>query len=326
MANISEKENFLIILDGKIPEWLPNYNNAVFGGGSSFTGRKRIEGTNKTIDVFGVTYQTTADGPIPANTVDGSFQLCDVTKWRSVMPKLDLNANDWEADARKAMAKADRDKVLTSYMFGGMWEMMHYIMGLENALVSLIEEPEATYDFLNALADFWIGVMNRFCKYFKPDIVTTMEHIATHSGLLMSPETYRKVIKPVHKKVYDAIREMGAVPQMHVDGYIEDVMEDYAELGVKMIQPFQVFNDINGCKEMYGIVAVGGWDAFGPGNQPEATEGAIRASVRLAMDTYGPGGRFAFWNSGATPRDPDRLVWIDDEAELYGRDFYRKHA
>jgi len=324
MTNISEKENFLIILEGKIPEWLPNYNNAVASGSSAFVGRKPVEGTGNVIDVFGVEFHSTIDGPIPTNTIDGSFSLRNVTKWRDVMPKLDLNANDWEVDAGKALSRIDRNEKLVSYMFGGMWEAMHYIMGFENALASLLEEPEASFDFLNALADFWIDVMHRYCKYFQPDIVTTMEHIATHQGLLMSPDTYRRVIKPVHIKVYDAIREMGAIPQMHVDGCVEAVMTDYAELGVKMIQPFQVFNDINKYKEMYKIVAVGGWDAFGPGNLPEATEEDTRASVRLAMDTYGSGGRYAFWNSGATPRYPERLKWIDDEVEKYGRTFYHK--
>ena len=323
MAEITEKENFQLILDGRIPAWLPNYNKAVASGSSAYVGRKAIPGTNQIVDVFGVVFQSTMDGPTPANTLDGSFLLKDVTKWQEIMPKLDLDANDWEADAQKALAGIDKSRQLKSYMFGGMWEAMHYMMGVENALVSLIEEPEATYSFLDALADFWLDVMQRFCKYFKPDIVTTMEHIATHRGLLMSPETYRKIIKPVHQKVYDGIKAMGAIPQMHVDGCVEAVLADYAELGVRLIQPFQVCNDINRYKAMYNIVAVGGWDAFGPGNLPASTEEDTRASVRLAMDTYGPGGRYAFWNSGATPRYPDRLKWLDDEAEAYGKGFYK---
>ena len=324
MANITEKENFLIILDGKIPEWIPNYSNAVATGGPEITGRRRIEGSANVADVFGVEFHTTADGPIPTNTIDGSFQLKDVTKWRDIMPKLDTDAHDWVSESQAALARIDRNEKMTNYQFGGMWEQMHYIMGFENALASLVEEPEASFDFLNGMADFWIDIMQRFCKHFKPDIITTMEHIATHQGLLMSPETYRRIIKPVHIKVYNAIRETGAIPQMHVDGLVEAVMTDYADLGVRMIQPFQVFNDINKYKEMYNIVAVGGWDAFGPGNLPDSTEEDTRASVRLAMDTYGPGGRYVFFNSGATPRYPDRLEWINDEAEKYGKSFYKK--
>ena len=323
MSGFTERENFQMILDGKIPEWLPDYSNAVGGGSSIYTGRKTLE-NGHTIDIFGVENHSTVDGPIPINTIDGSFLLTDVTKWRDVMPKIDLDLNNWEDDAATVNARFDRNEKFAGYMFGGMWEAMHNIMGFENALASLALEPEATNEFLNALADFWIDVMHRYGKYYKIEIVTTMEHIATHQGLMMSPETYRSVIKPVHVKVYKAIQEMGAVPQMHVDGYIEDVIPDYAEMGVRMIQPFQVFNDINKYKEMYNIVAVGGWDAFGRGNQPDSTEEDTRASVRLALDTYGPGGRYAFWNSGATPRYPDRLRWISEEVNSYGKTFYKK--
>ena len=325
MANINEKENFQLILDGKIPEWIPLNSNALATGGSTYMARKPVEGTERVVDVYGVEHHATIDGPIPTNTVDGNFLLTDVTKWRDVMPKLDLSLNDWEADARKALSRINRDEKFTIYMFGGMWEAMHNIMGFENALLSLLIEPEASFDFMNALADFWIDVMHRFCKYFKPDIVTTMEHIATHQGLLMSPDTYRAAIKPAHKKACDAIMEMGSIVQMHVDGYVEDVMEDYNDLGVRMIVPFQVFNDINTLKEKYKLVAVGGWDAFGPGNQPDSTEEDTRTSVRLAMDTYGPGGRYAFSASGATPRYPDRLKWMTDEIDKYGRDFYKRN-
>ena len=323
MASITERENFQLVLDGKIPHWVPNFSKVASGGGSSYTGAKRIEGTNMTVNIFGVESHSTIDGPIPTNTVTRNFIMTDITKWRDIMPAINLDLNDWEADAQPALERLDRTERFASYMFGGMWEAMHNIMGFENALESLAAEPEASHDFLDALADFWIDVMHRYCKYFKPDIVTTMEHIATHQGLLMSPAAYRQIIKPVHKKVFDAIHNIGAIPQMHVDGYVEQVMEDYAEIGVRMIQPFQVFNDINKYKELYNIVAVGGWDAFGPGNQPESTEEDTRVSVRLAIDSYAPGGRYAFWNSGATPRYPERLEWIDDEVDKYGKSFYQ---
>lgn len=41
---------------------------------------------------------------------------------------------------------------------------------------------------------------------------------------------------------------------------------------------------------IYGLIAIGGWDSFGRGNQADSTEEEVRDSVRLAMDTYGPGG------------------------------------
>ena len=91
-----------------------------------------------------------------------------------------------------------------------------------------------------------------------------------------------------------------------------------------MIQPFQVFNDINRAKVKYSMTAIGGWDAFGPGNQKDSTEEEIRASVRLAIDTYAPGGRYVFWESGATDAFPETVRIIRDEARIYGHQYYNK--
>jgi hypothetical protein len=91
-----------------------------------------------------------------------------------------------------------------------------------------------------------------------------------------------------------------------------------------MIQPFQIFNDIEGAKKKYGFIACGGWNAVGPGNQSDSTEEEVRQSVRLAMDSYGPTGRYIFWESGATPRYPKILEWLKDERETYGLNFYHK--
>jgi hypothetical protein len=151
-----------------------------------------------------------------------------------------------------------------------------------------------------------------------------MDNVANASGLLMSPKTYREIIKPAQKKFFDAIIELGAFPEMHVDGKVEAILDDYNDLGVKMIQPFQVFNDIEAAKAKYGFVACGGWNAVGPGNQSTSTEEEVRASVRLAMDSYGPSGKYIFFESGATPRFPDIPKWIADEATTYGTDFYQQ--
>jgi len=196
------------------------------------------------------------------------------------------------------------------------------MMGFENALLSLVMEPEACYDFLQAVADFWIEAWHYQCKYYKPDMGILWDHLATEKGLMMSPTTYREIIKPAQAKVCKAILEEGVMPVMHVDGNVSLILEDYAEMGIQCIKPFQIFNDIEKAKKDYGFLAIGGWDAFGRGNQPDSTEEEVRQSVRDAMDKYAPSGKYAFWSSGVTPRYPDHMRWLEDEAEKYGKKFY----
>ena len=323
MSNITEKENFLLCLEGKQPEWIPSYFDAnafLFSAAAT----RKIDAKGRDMDIYGIEFVATPDGALPENTKSGNFLLKDITKWKDVMPNINWANYDWEAEARMHNAKINRDHQLVNSVSGYIWEQLHYMMGVENALLSLVIEPEAAYDCLNAMADIVIEALRYQHKHLKPDMVILMEHIATLRGPLMSPRTYREIIKPVHKKVCDAIIELGAMPIMHCDGYIEELIPDYVEIGCKMIKPLQPCNDINLYKEKYGLLAIGGWNAFGRGNQADTTEEEARASVRLAMDTYGPGGRYCFWQSGLTPRYNKIAEWIADEARVYGKPFYKQ--
>lgn len=311
------------VLAGKRPEWIPSFFDDCAFVHSIALDRKPGQKAGRAVDVFGTEFTQTVDGWMPVYSKTGEYALCDITKWKGVMPGISLSEVDWEEDARLIKAMHVKDGQVINYNAGWVWDQLHYMMGFEEALLALVLEPEACRECLDAIADFWIDAMRRLSKHLKPDLIMFMEHLATHRGLLMSPETYRAVIKPVHRKMFAAIAELGVPPEIHVDGYIEDLIPDFAEMGIKVIQPFQVMNDINRYKEQYDLVAIGGWDAFGPGNLEGATEEDIRASVRLSMDTYGPAYRYVFMESGLTPKFSGHIKYIKDEASRYGRAYYK---
>ena len=321
-TDVTEKENLLLCIEGKKPAWLPSFYDACSQVGISAFARKKDPNTGYIVDIFGTEFTSTIDGPIPVHNVTRRFRLDDVTKWREVMPDIQLDRIDWEQEANRIRSMAPEDKMM---LLGGgpVWEQLHYMMGFENALVSLLTEPEGVFECLNGLADFWLDSLRRLCKYIKPDMVVFAEHMANTKGTLMSPATYRKVIKPVHQKMFNAVRDLGIITEMHCDGYIEDILPDFAEIGVMALQPFQIMNDINRLKTEYQVTAIGGWDCFGRGNQEDTTEQEARASVRQAMDTYSPGYRYVFLQGGAAPRYPRNLEWLADEARTYGRTFYQ---
>jgi hypothetical protein len=312
-----------LVIEGREPAWIPVFFTAARSVEAQALKRRADPATGYDLDVFGVEFINAVDGPTPAHAVNGRYRLTDVTRWREAMPEIDLKSVDWEEDSRKILSLADQENKYLNYVGAYVWEEFHYLLGFEAAFKALIKRPEETAVCLEAIADFWIEAMRRQYKYLKPDIIMIQDHIANADGLLMSPKTYREIIKPAQRKVVEAIADLGAIPQMHVDGNVGAVVGDYAEMGVRMIQPFQVYNDINACKEKYGFIAVGGWDSFGRGNQEDTTEEEARASVRLALDTYGPGNRYVFWASGLTPSYPHIARWVGDEAEKYGRDFFK---
>ena len=322
----------LALLHGETPQWVPNFGKSAVFIYSYATERTIDPATGYQTDRFGVKFVMdtgSLSGLMPLNTKTRQFELQEIEDWEKVVPKPDLSRVDWKEAAERSLSKTRTlygtasDDHIYNFVAGHLWDEMHYMMGFENALCALAEEPEACRDMLCAMADYYIAVMDEQFKYFTPDMVMTMDHIANQSGLLMSLDTYRSVIKPAQKKVFDYVRDKGIIAEMHVDGNVNAVIGDYAEMGISVIQPFQVFNDIEKAKRDHGIVCIGGWDAFGPGNVDNATEEQVRASVRTAMDAYAPTGKYAIWFSGASATSPEKMFWLNDEAEKYGHTFYK---
>lgn len=324
-----EYESVMAVLHGETPADLPDFgNSAAFPRAFACT-RTLNPLDGFFYDPFGVKFCMTPLGLMPDNTRTRKFELTDVTEWKKVMPKANLPEVDWEKFTARMLANIrsvngnNSEHLVYNCFVGYIWDELQYMMGFEEALYSIAAEPEATRDFLCAIADFAIASFEQQCRYFKPEIGGVMDHVANSKGLLMSPDSYRKVIKPAEKKIIDALKSMDIQTEIHCDGLIEDILPDYQEMGVEIIQPFQVFNDIQAAKEKYGFIAIGGWDAFGPGNMEDSTEEATRQSVRTAMDDYGKGGSYLFWNSGVLNDGTRKKEWAIDEAYRYGRNFYK---
>ena len=315
---MTEKENLLLVLQGRKPEWVPDFFQAASMEEYISLGYRKTEEPGLWKNAFGVVFRDAPDGKVPVYGPEHPPVLDDIKHWRDVMPAIDLDQIDWGTEAKTIRDRAGKEKAVSLHA-GFIWEELYWMMGMEEAMVALMTEPETVAECLDAIAEFWISALRRIYPCLKPELVMLFDHIATHQGLMMSPKVYREVIKPADRKFFAAALELGACTMIHIDGYIEELLPDFSEIGVKVIQPFQVFNDINAAKEKYGFVAIGGWDAFGPGTREDSSEEDIRRSVRIAMDKYSPGNRYVFWESGVTPVFKRNCRIIADEAYKYGR-------
>ena len=115
------------------------------------------------------------------------------------------------------------------------------------------------------------------------------DDIATERNLFMSPDIYRKLIKPHHAAICRACVEEGIIPIQHTCGKADELIEDFIEVGAKAWHNVQITNDITGMLEKYGdrFCFIGGYDTMGEPSLPHATEELRRAYVRKAMEAYG---------------------------------------
>ncbi len=340
MAQITEKENFMRVVRGEEPAWVPRYG-VISGSDPRFKpacsspmlgilrGKPGPDGIAR--DVFGVEYTPTESTGGMSLPTPGRFILDDITKWRDVIKAPDFSGYDWEKVAKDAMKNINRDEVAVALSApGSYFQALMGFMGFTEGLCAMYEEPEEVLALMDYLSKFYDNITKNLIGYIKPDIFSIADDTATSLNPFISPEMYRELIKPFHASQCNIAANMGIPVNMHNCGRCEDTIDDWREFGVKIWNPAQVMNDLVGIKKKYGndLVLVGCWDSSGPVGWPGASEELVRSEVRKCIDTYAPGGGFMFWGSVCGDKeDPEvkqRGEWIADEVYTYGHAFYKK--
>ncbi|MEL4105884.1 uroporphyrinogen decarboxylase family protein [Oscillospiraceae bacterium WX1] len=300
---MTEKENIILAFDGKMPEKTPCFWTAAQLILSSAVKNIPTLGLTEGYDWFGVHWTATEDtGWMFSPTADKPHVLTDITKWREQVKFPDIEKIDWETAAANDMMffNIDREnKVMDYYHGNGIFERLHFLMGFEEAMVAIIEEPEAVYDLMGAVADMYIAIAEKIDQYYKPDYYIFLDDYAHRLGLFVSPATFDKLFAPHLKRIVDFVGTTGMKFKMHCCGMQELLLDNFYKIGIRRFDPGQPCNDLVAMKKRYPDIAImGGLDIQGVVDYPGVTEEQLRAEVRRCIREYGPMGGYIIF--GAT--------------------------
>jgi hypothetical protein len=328
---MTSRENFIAAIFGKPHDWVPNYmaEVAVAGGAQETFENGPLAGGQ---DGFGVQWlpSVSAAGAAVPHTVNPV--LNDITQWRDVVRFPDLEAFDWEDLAERQLAGVDRETTPVEYQtWNAQFLRLTHLMGFENALCAIVEEPEECYALMDAVTDYKIEIVKKAAQHFKPDFFTHFDDVATERGLFMSPQVYRSLIKPLHKKLNDAVVAHGMLPLVHCCGKCEEIICDFIEEGSVGWAAAQPMNDIVGIQKTYGhrLAVIGGYNTNGLPGLAQTPEPEVRAEVRRCIDTYGRADNyllmgFRIVNSMDSVVFAEAMRPINEECADYGREFLKK--
>ncbi len=245
------------------------------------------------MDGFGIRweYPITCDGAaIPAND---KFILEDICDWREVVKIPDPKAFDWKAAYQmecQMLGEPNREQEVVDFGFGnGVFERLAALMGFEETLYSIAAEPEEVNALFTAITDYKVEALDYIIDAYHPDTITYYDDVATERALFISPETYRNLIKPHHKRFAQECLKRGVMPIYHCCGKAQDIVEDMIDCGWVAWSSVQPSNDIAALVEKYGdrIGFVGGFDTTGPCMRTDVTQEEIVAEVKRCIEEYG---------------------------------------
>jgi hypothetical protein len=339
---LNEKENFMKVMRGETPEWVPRYymgadpyatkpQQCATLASSAVPGTIISKGKGR-VDVFGVEYIATEETGWQMLPVPGKFILEDVRYWRNVVRLPDLTGIDWDYLCKKDVERFKVNTKETAVIYGspgGFFMPLMNLMGFTNGLMAMYEEPEAVEEMFDYMCNWYCYILERTMDRYPVDIFSVGDDTATAQNPFISPATYRNLIKPFMFKVTQIARDRGLPIMMHNCGRCEDSIPDWVDFGVCAWNPAQVMNDLPGIKKKYGnkMVLTGCWDSSGPAGYPGASEDLIRQTVRGIIDKYASGGGFIFWGSTYGPPTDQDLInkrkWMTSEYEAYREHPYK---
>ncbi len=117
-----------------------------------------------------------------------------------------------------------------------------WLRGYEQFLMDLVMNKVFVSALLERLFEFWkscLGfVLREIGSYI--DVIKIADDLGTQTGLLISPSTYRQLVKPYHTKLFNFIKEQGDFKLLlHSDGAVRDIIPDLIEIGVDALNPIQ---------------------------------------------------------------------------------------
>lgn len=217
---------------------------------------------------------------------DGNGAILRTHKYRSRTPEhVDFTVKDragWEehikpfilqTDSRRLNAEMyQKSKQLAAenerfycWSSAAPFELMHPVCGHEYMLMGMALDPDWVKEMVMTYTDFVIRHMEMlFGQYGKPDGVFFYEDMGFKFKPFMSPQMYKEIMQPGHKRLFDYSHSIGCKVIVHSCGFVEPLLPGLIEAGIDCLQAMEAKAGMNLPKlfEMYGdqIAFFGGID------------------------------------------------------------------
>ena len=194
--------------------------------------------------------------------------------------------------------KAKKIKAETDYALVGhpgdtsLFERSWYMRGMDRFFMDLLKNRDIAEAIIDRVYRIRKIQMKEYLDAVGPylDVVSVGDDLGMQSSPLISPDTYREVIKPYHRKYFKFIKNLtGAKLHMHSCGAIRPLLEDLIEVGVDVINPVQV--SATGMEPAELREEFGGRLAFWGGIDtqrllPTGSAEEVKAGVRDTIDAF----------------------------------------
>jgi uroporphyrinogen decarboxylase len=265
---------------------------------------KEMDGYSYLYDEWGIGWKMPLQGGLYYDMFDHPLahaqSIADLEDYSWPDP---LNDARFEGMAERAAqaAQVEGQGVFIGGMSAGIMEIAAWMRGFDNYFVDFAANEELLVALMRKVMEIKMAYWDRALTLIgdNVDAVHEADDFAGQYKMLISPTSYRRIVKPLHKELFDFIHDRTRAKLFfHSCGSIRSVIPDLIEIGVDILNPIQVSAtgmDSAELKHEFGDQVVfwgGGVDTqrvLGDGTPDE-----VRAETKRRIRDLAPGGGFVF--------------------------------
>ncbi len=137
------------------------------------------------------------------------------------------------------LCKPLKDKFIVSACYPRPFEQLQFIRGTAELFMDLMDMPEKMTDFIAKMHDFYCRLVTKWAKT-DIDAIKFQDDWGSQIDLLISPEIWRSVFKPMYQDYIDIAHAHGKKILMHSDGNTLRILPELIEMGLDGINT-QIF-------------------------------------------------------------------------------------
>lgn len=260
------RENFLRTVEFRKPEWIPCHINfspltqKTYGSALEHIKKKYkiiFERETSLGDLFKGNAPTYKKGYFRDNWgclwynkiegLEGQVIEHPLADWRSLKTykapdPLSIRKNEWGDGLFDWSEIEDRikEKKKKNELIWGLGERLfdrlYFLRGFENLMLdfatnnpNLEKLIEVLYEYEKKLIGKWLNI--------GVDIIWIHTDIATQNSTMISPQSFRRYLKPMYKDLFQTCRKAGVHVSLSTDGRVIELIDDFIECGASIHGP-----------------------------------------------------------------------------------------
>ena len=197
--------------------------------------------------------------------IEGQVVGHPLTDWRALNDlkapdparENDLDTVDWDSVRRQMEEAHQKDLPATGWIpHGFLFQRLYYLRGFENLMLDFASGDGRLGELIQIIVHYNLDLVRRWLA-IGPDVIYFGDDLGMQDRLTVSPDMWRRHIKPAYARLFQECRQSGVHVYLHSDGYIADIFPDLIEIGVSIVNPQDLCNGLQRIRrELKGKVCI----------------------------------------------------------------------